>query len=53
MKFKILSAALLFSLACLFGNNSFAGEKVRILLPQKSVDESLALFIVTQVSWLL
>lgn len=46
MKFKSLSAALLFLTACLFGESSFAAEKVRVLLPQKSVDESLALFIV-------
>lgn len=46
MKLKTLFAALLFSATCSIVNDSHAAEKVRVLLPQKSVDESLALFIV-------
>jgi NitT/TauT family transport system substrate-binding protein len=46
MKFKSLLASLLFVVACSVGESSFASEKVRFLIPQRSVDESLALFIV-------
>lgn len=46
MKMKIVFAALLLSTACAFCASGNAAEKVRFLLPQRSVDESLALFLV-------